>query len=108
MGWAVGYDDKWKRDVGYGVPAVCDHPDCNEEIDRGLGYVCCDQQILGGEDGCGLYFCSKHSNFSGMCERCQNEKPPFEPKPDTAEWINHKLTDESWADWRAENPDFVN
>jgi hypothetical protein len=28
-------------------------------------------------------------------------REPFEPKPDTPEWINHKLTDESWAKWRA-------
>jgi len=108
MGWSVGYDDKNKRDVGYGVPAVCDHPDCSEEINRGLGYVCCDQQIFGGEEGCGLFFCSKHSGPLGMCERCENEEDIFKPKPDTEEWINHKLTDESWADWRAKNPDFVN
>lgn len=28
MGWSVGYDDNWKRDIGYGVPALCDYPDC--------------------------------------------------------------------------------
>ena len=27
MSWAVGYDENWKRDVGYGVPSYCDHPD---------------------------------------------------------------------------------
>ena len=40
MGWSIGYDSNWDRDIGYGVPAYCDHPDCNEEIDRGLSYVC--------------------------------------------------------------------
>ena len=40
MGWAIGYDGRWERDIGYGVPAVCDHPDCNVRIDRGLDYVC--------------------------------------------------------------------
>lgn len=54
MGWSIGYDKKWKRDVGYGVPTTCDHHDCNEEIDRGLSYVC-GGDIYGGERGCGLY-----------------------------------------------------
>jgi hypothetical protein len=34
--------------------------------------------------------------------------PPFTPKPDVAEWINHKLTDPTWNQWREENPDEVN
>ncbi|WP_205529090.1 hypothetical protein [Microbacterium halotolerans] len=29
------------------------------------------------------------------------------PKPDTAEWERWILTDESWAQWRAENSDLV-
>lgn len=40
MGWAIGYDTTWGRDIGYGVPATCDYPSCTEAIDRGLGYVC--------------------------------------------------------------------
>ncbi len=36
MGWSIGYDDNWKRDIGYGVRATCDHPACNAKIDRGL------------------------------------------------------------------------
>ena len=36
MSWSIGYDDNWDRDIGYGVPAYCDHPGCNEEIDRGF------------------------------------------------------------------------
>ena len=31
--------------------------------------------------------------------------PPFEPTPDTAEWITHMLTNDSWAPWRLENPE---
>lgn len=98
MSWQIGYDDKWKRDIGYGVPALCDHPGCNEQIDRGLAYVCSHGDPYGG-DGCGLYFCLTHKWF-GKCERCEAEKPPFEPKPDIAEWTNFKMTDESWAEWR--------
>lgn len=105
MSWSIGYDNNWQRDIGYGVPAICDHPECNKEIDRGLSHVCMNEEPDGG-DGCGLHFCSEHLSFSG-CERCAAGLPPFEPKPDTPEWIKWKLTDESWAKWRAENPDTV-
>ena len=101
MGWSIGFDSHWNRDIGYGVPAFCDHPSCDAEIDRGLSYVCCDEQPYGGERGCGLYFCSKHRGV--RCARCRNRKPPYPAKPDHPTWIQHKLTDESWAQWRAEN-----
>lgn len=100
MSWAVGSFEG--RDIGYGVPAVCDQPGCNERIDRGLGYVCGYGEIWGGDEGCGLFFCMEHGGGS-LCERCEADQPPFEPSPDTAEWINHKLTDPSWQNWRAEH-----
>lgn len=120
MGWSIGYDSKWKRDIGYGVPATCDHPGCGEEIDRGLGYVC-GGEPYGGEHGCGLYFCGKHQLMAGrretdrkvhyhqFCERCakRSKKGPFTPTPDLPTWMRHKLTDESWAQWREENPEEV-
>ncbi|MET1503218.1 hypothetical protein ABXK61_16305 [Burkholderia sola] len=112
MGWSIGYDDNWKRDIGYGVPAICDHPDCNARIDRGLAYVCAHQEPYGGEDGCGLYFCHDHL-AGGKCERCatKTEDGPyvtsFEAKPDHPDWIQWKLTDPSWSSWRDENPDEV-
>ena len=59
MGWSIGFDSNWNRDIGYGVPAVCDHPKCNAEIHRGLAYVC-GGQPYGGEKGCGLFFCYEH------------------------------------------------
>ena len=105
MGWSIGYDENWKRDVGYGVPCVCDHPGCNRRIDRGLAYVC-GGEPYGGDDGCGLFFCEKHGG--GMqCERCLAGGEPFEPKPDVRRWVRHKLTHESWAQWRRENPEEV-
>jgi hypothetical protein len=108
VSWAIGYDGTWKRDIGYGVPAYCDSPRCTEVIDRGLGYVCCNQEPYGGERGCGLYFCSKHRVDSlGRCTRCHNHRTPYAAKPDHPDWINWKLTDESWARWRSENPDEV-
>lgn len=109
MGWAVGYDSKWKRDIGYGVPATCDFPGCGAAINRGLAYVC-GGEPYGGEHGCGLHFCEEHMLVGGprqQCERCAEEEPPFEPTPDTREWTEWKLTDDSWATWRAENPEAV-
>lgn len=100
MGWSVGYDEHWKRDIGYGVPAWCDHPDCTKEIDRGLAYVCCGQEPYGGK-GCGLYFCYAHQTGYGKCEKCAKRRVPFKPKADHPMWIVHKLTDPSWAEWRA-------
>lgn len=130
MSWSIGYDSKWKRDIGYGVPAFCDHPGCGALIDRGLAHVCAQEQPYGGENGCGLYFCANHLGFhlfekddekSGfMCERCNEfhtriEKKrnkdfsfePFAPTPERPEWIKHKLKDRSWKKWREENPEDV-
>jgi hypothetical protein len=101
MGWSLGYDQHWHRDVGYSVPAICDHPGCGAAIDRGIAHVC-GGQPYGGEKGCGLYFCGKHLWFAPQqCDRCTEGKEPFEPTPDTPEWIHHKATDPSWSEWRA-------
>lgn len=100
MGWGIGEVEN--RDVGYGVPAYCDHPGCTVEIDRGLGYACGEEHGHS-ERGCGLYFCQKHS-AGGQCERCAEGKQPFNPSPDHPTWIRHKLTDESWQAWRDANP----
>lgn len=98
MSWAVG---EFKgRDIGYGVPALCDHPDCERAIDRGLAYVC-GGDVYGGEHGCGLFFCDDHRHGEhGQCWRCLGDLPPYKPTPDTPEWIRHKETDPSWAEWR--------
>jgi hypothetical protein len=107
MGWSIGYDSNWERDIGYGVQAYCDHPDCDEEIDRGLAYVC-GGEPYGGERGCGLYFCGKHLNYQSRCERCSpRRKKPFEAKEDHRDWIKWKLEDESWKEWREANQDKV-
>lgn len=111
MGWSVGEHNG--RDIGYGVPATCDHPGCGASIDRGLGYVC-GGEPYGGDTGCGLFFCGSHLWICGKrdttgavvvrnhCARCRNRKPPFKPTPDVPEWINHKATAPSWAEWRAQ------
>ena len=120
MSWAVGYDENWKRDVGYGVPAICDYPGCNSKIDRGICYLCGGPEANYGQPyGCGLFFCSMHkrlwsvdpdneeADWYYLCDRCAHGEPPFEPTPDRPEWIRHKLTDPTWERWRAENPDEV-
>lgn len=99
------------RHRGYGVPAECDHPECDAKIDRGLTYMCGDGHV----DSCELFFCMEHKSnviedgddsAAWVCERCFNDWTPFEPKPDVWEWTNHVLTDESWATWRAEEPEW--
>lgn len=100
MSWSIGFDENWKRDIGYGVPAVCDLPGCKTKIDRGLSYVC-GGDICGGSTGCGLFFCPKHLHFPQLCRKCfRGEGDAYKPKPDTKEWINFKMTDPSWAEWR--------
>lgn len=101
MSWAIAFDSRWNRDIGYGVPAYCDHPQCWAEIDRGLGYVC-GGEPYGGEHGCGLFFCGHHSmDPHNRCPRCRNSRPPYKAKADHPTWTRHKETDPSWAEWRA-------
>ena len=108
MGWSIGFDEKWKRDIGYGVPAFCDYPGCKAEIDRGLSYVCADVEPYGGKRGCGLFFCPEHQHMTDkhhqLCARCLRGNRPFEPTSDHPDWIKHKLNDPSWEKWRNENP----
>jgi len=112
MGWAIGTGANG-RDIGYGVPAICDKPGCNNKIDRGLSY-CCGEFIS--DNGCGLYFCLSHLAYRKpryeeqsvlFCLRCNSYKPPYEPKEDIEEWQHWKLIDVSWEQWRKENPEEV-
>lgn len=104
MSWSIGYDSAWKRDIGYGVPAYCDHPQCFAQIDRGLGHVC-GGEPYGGEHGCGLYLCEHHLHYTSrgpLCARCRNHrKSSYPAKEDHPDWVRHKATDPSWAEWRA-------
>jgi hypothetical protein len=106
VSWAIGFDERWQRDVGYGVVALCDHPVCGEEIHRGLSYVC-GGDMYGGERGCGLYFCYEHllthARLPQLCERCSKRKKSFTPKPDVLLWTYFKMIDPSWEAWRVEN-----
>ncbi len=108
MSWSIGFDGEWNRDIGYGVPAYCDHPGCNAEIDRGLGYVC-GGEPYGGDHGCGLFICAEHQHANDdcyqLCQHCADRRrAALTPSPDHHKWIRHKLRDSSWAAWRKENP----
>lgn len=106
MGYAV-YEQtvagvtRW---AGYGVPAECDWPTCDVEIDRGLGYQCEDHGSFDSDDeyvereGCELTFCGEHRHDT-------EQHAGITPKAESSEWLEHVLTDDSWAQWRAENPD---
>ncbi len=129
MGYAV-YQIRNSRFGGYGVPTFCEHPDCNEEIDRGMSFACGGEPFS--EVGCDLYFCGKHLIYTGfkmngdwfpdclcdheddcgceykeVCERCAKGEASFDYKPEHPEWIAHVLEDESWKKWRKENPQTV-
>lgn len=112
MGWSIGFDDNWQRDIGYGVPATCDHPGCDKEIHRGLDYVC-GGEPHGGDEGCGLFFCEQHlfvgvdGKTNQVCERCADGDEPFDAKPDAVEWERWKLSHKSWRQWREKNPSIV-
>lgn len=109
MGWSIGYDERLKRDIGYGVPATCDHPGCNRKIDRGLAYAC-GGEPYGGDEGCGLHFCGNHlwmGEERQVCQQCRDGNGPFTPKPDRSVWLRHKLKHSSWKQWRCDNPEEV-
>lgn len=117
-----------KRFGGYGVPAICEHPDCEKEIDRGMAHACGGEPFS--EIGCDRYFCSEHLDYQNfkcdgsdeicdhgeedcectlalVCERCAQGKDPFPYKPDTKEWVTFMLEDNSWAEWRSNHPQKV-
>lgn len=110
MGYGVYWVPERNRWEGYGVPAVCDFPDCDEKIDHGIAYRCEvhreiwydeeDREVEHEDEGCGLTLCEGHRYQSGTHFW-------VDPKPQAHEWIVWVLSDESWKQWRKENPDRV-
>lgn len=102
MGYECYWDEERRRWAGYGVIAYCEHPDCNNEIHRGIDNLC---------HSCGLAFCCQHlhlqkvqsgeqSEFIKLCDRCDFEyldKDKYYPenheffkkKPEHPEWVKH-------------------
>lgn len=109
MGWQIyecpsGTPLRW---AGYGVPAYCDHPKCNEEINRGVSYICGGINTQYEDRGCKLHFCGKHLDHRQLCANCARNRKPFKPKLDHPEWSQHVLTDENWKQWLGENPKYT-
>lgn len=80
MGWSYGVD-KNGREIGYSVEDICNHPECNRQIDRGLSYRCGGVHSLHKDYGCEGYFCWKHLYFGKedqLCKACQKLEPDDE------------------------------
>lgn len=80
MGWADCGIGKDGRAMGYAFSGICDHPECEAEIDHGLAYVCGDMHE-GGEHGCGKYFCYAHliiTPLGQLCPECAKDAPEWE------------------------------
>lgn len=86
MGWSHGIDTRraeGDQDIGYGVEAECDHPDCHVKIDRGLAFVC-GGNPFGEPHGCGRFFCQLHlvhdevdGDAVQLCHECQAANHPW-------------------------------
>ncbi len=118
MGWGLGYNSKWHRDIGYLVPAYCDHPECNAEIDRGLAFLCGGSSMS--DHGCGLYFCAKHlfasfgfddDDCPQLCERCVMLDPPEDEDDEPNEYLDEDgNANEKWPgefDAKPEHPSWM-
>jgi len=42
-----------------------------------------------------------------QCAQCAAGAKPFAPTPDVSCWMQHKLIDSTWQQWRDEHPDEV-
>lgn len=82
MSWANCGTDSKGRSIGYAHEATCDHPGCDEKIDRGLAYTC--GGMHGENEGdCEGYFCDKHLfsvedpderfHSARLCEACKHK-----------------------------------
>ena len=103
MGYEIGYDDTWDRDIGYGVPAECDHPDCHTRIDRGLSYVC-GGEPYGGELGCCLFFCEDHLFYAEKTPEYAQSPPSDAEMREYADVYGDETGDfvcERCRDWHA-------
>lgn len=104
----MGYSVYWanKRWQGYGVLAFCDFKDCTKEINRGMGFQNENDIQEVDEDGeivksspPNTFCCNDHS-YSDPDEDCEINLNKEHPK-----WFKHVLTDNSWEQWRKENPE---
>lgn len=107
MGYGVYEDDNARglgllRWAGYEVPGTCDATGCEYPLalGRGIANRCESEWVDDGlfkDSGCGFFFCGEHLSVG-----CNHRA--VTAKPDLPEWEEHILTDDSWAQWRRENP----
>ena len=93
----MGYQVYWMygRWQGYGVPSYCDYTGCMHKIDRGMGYA-----HPGAVDDNNVFCCSKH-------EQIDVESFDVNYEREHPEWLTHILSDETWKQWREEEPEIV-
>lgn len=84
MGYAFCGTDRNGREIGYGIEAACDLPECGKQIDRGLAFAC------GGEHGDGCYSCEKY-----FCED-HLECPTWEGMYDGYDDLEFDMCDVVW------------
>lgn len=108
MGWAHCGTDSKGREIGYGIPATCDHEGCDAKIDRGLAYAC---GGMHGSDGgsCEGYFCSDHRTWPDLTtEEDEFFEEMYEPHShefchECAEFVVQMVRDEMAAERREAN-----
>lgn len=75
MGWAFCGQNRHGQETGYGVPATCDEPGCEKEIDHGLGYLCGGNRFLHDtEHTCAKYYCGEHLFFADTVDPDTGER----------------------------------
>lgn len=67
MGYAF-YNLASGKEAGYGVEATCEHPGCDEKIDRGMAYACAGEPGEQGGWSCEGYFCREHLHAVGVLQ----------------------------------------
>lgn len=79
MGWGNCGTDSKGRGIGYLFDGTCDHPGCEEKLNRRLSYAC---GGMHGQNGlsCEGYFCEKHTKYArcdeyggNLCFQCTQE-----------------------------------
>lgn len=95
-------------DLGNEVPAICEQPECDTVVHRGVVHICGMDPTGANGMGCGLQFCGKHlSGPHQNCDRCAEGTVPYTPKeirPDFPDW---RMTGAGWEEWRKAHPDLV-
>lgn len=80
MGWADCGEDDLGRPIGYIYKTACDAPQCDEEINLGLGHACGGMhgdEGIAGSPGCPRYYCGEHHN------------PAHHDCPQMEEWLQY-------------------